>query len=337
MSGRTSFRLLILVSGLAASALAIAAGELAFSDGVAVPPGSILTWCGRWFGALYGIRGSETMPAVILAGLIAGMALLGGTAAWLTWWQTRQLVRRLHSGRIPLPATLVEAVADVGLAGRVWLVKSPDALSLCFGYLRPTVCLSTGFLDVLTSGELKAVLVHEREHLLARDPLKTAVATCLAAAFLPFPLITTLRRSYVVSRELDADQAALSAAGRPLLASAMYKMLTHPRPLSLSFVQAVSGWSTCVARLNQLLEPDVSPRPRIGLGVTIVTLATIALLVAGGSTVAAAARSGKVPAGGAAALLCDLMGNECVMNSAMDMAMGCFSPAVASVDWHCAP
>ena len=125
------------------------------------------------------------------------------------------------------PCPRMHALASsVGLQGRVTLIFSERAVAFCYGWFKPRVCMSTGVLDELTDAEVQALLLHERHHLVQRDPLRTSIARVLASAYFFLPVLRALSRQYLVLREIEADREVVEHQGtdRPLL-GALYKLL----------------------------------------------------------------------------------------------------------------
>ena len=93
----------------------------------------------------------------------------------------------------------------------------PEAF--CAGYLRPSVYISQGALDLLSTPELDAVLAHEQHHRLVRDPLRFALGRILSEALFFVPALRLLHDRYADLAEVNADRAAVRAsAGRQGLA-----------------------------------------------------------------------------------------------------------------------
>lgn len=88
----------------------------------------------------------------------------------------------------------------LGLQGRVDYIAVQRPLAFCYGWLRPRICIAQGALTGLTVSELEALLLHERYHLLRRDPLKSAVSTVLARVFFFIPAVGALKEQYLVAR-----------------------------------------------------------------------------------------------------------------------------------------
>lgn len=105
----------------------------------------------------------------------------------------------------------------------VKLIAGPRPEAFCAGYLRPTVYISEGALELLSAAELEAVLAHEYHHRHLRDPLRFAFGRILGQALFFVPIMPSLRDRYADLAELNADRAAVRAsAGRQSpLASAL--------------------------------------------------------------------------------------------------------------------
>jgi beta-lactamase regulating signal transducer with metallopeptidase domain len=233
-------------------------------------------------GSLYGVGGGLSWLELGLVTLLGVMILVGLSVAVRTCWVTRVAVRRLTRVVVNLPPDVVPIVQQVGLVGRLVVSDSGDVFSFCFGFLRPRVCVSTGLIGILSSDELRAVLAHEGYHLAERDPLKTACANVLAATCFPIPLVDALRRAYLTARELDADRAAMAAAGQAALAGALQKLLIHPRALRLDGAAAVGSISACGARLEQVMQPEKRHYARLGADVWLASAIAAAIFVVGG-------------------------------------------------------
>lgn len=194
-----------------------------------------------------------------LATLIVGSSIL-----WRRLWQTHRFTSQLSVAATNRRATRLEALHnDASLASlSIVTLATPVPLAFCIGLLRPRIYLSTGMMDTLNNKELKAVLLHEAYHCRRYDPLRTLLADVLAATFFFLPTIVEWRDMFLTSTELAADRYAIELTGRPPLAGAMYKVLTHPQSIQLSpAMSSITGFSATSARLEQLLD-DTPVQPR---------------------------------------------------------------------------
>lgn len=146
-------------------------------------------------------RIERRVPAVIARSLGAAAVALTALAVLLL----AAVYARVHRlrGRWPLIELLGERV-------RV----SPEAGPAVVGLSRPEIVIPAWLLRRTTS-EQWLVLVHEREHVRARDPLLLASA-CLAAAFMPWnPAVWWMLSRLRLAVELDCDVRVLRRGVAP--------------------------------------------------------------------------------------------------------------------------
>jgi Zn-dependent protease with chaperone function len=154
----------------------------------------------------------------LAAGILLVLAAVGlaaiSLAARASWRQ-----RQAHRG-------FLSHLAVVGpLAGRpaVTVVADRRPQAFCAGYLRPSIYVSRGTLELLSEAELDAVLAHEHHHSRARDPLRFACGRILAHALFFVPALRSLCDRDADLAEVSADRAAVRASGgqRAPLAAAL--------------------------------------------------------------------------------------------------------------------
>ncbi len=150
---------------------------------------------------------------VLLA--LAGAGLTAISIAIRASWRQRRAHREFlgHLAVVgPLPGRpAVTVIAD----------RRPQAF--CAGYLRPSVYVSRGTLELLSDAELDAVLAHEHHHSRARDPLRFACGRILSRAVFFVPALRRLCDQDAELAEVGADRAAVEASGgqRAPLAAAL--------------------------------------------------------------------------------------------------------------------
>lgn len=142
---------------------------------------------------------------------------------------SRRALRGLRRLARPLPKIMRRVAASVGVGEAVLYIHDPRPLAFCCGLWRPRIVVSSGLVSLLTTQELKAVLQHERQHLIRRDPLRLTLLRAAAGAMFYVPLADDLRRRCEVSIELAADQAALASNSLRGLAGALLKSTRYGR------------------------------------------------------------------------------------------------------------
>jgi len=193
--------------------------------------------------------------AVLSAMMIAGSVAFGHQIV-----TTRRTLKRILARAVTPPESIRLAAERAGLAGRIVLVEDGAAYSFCFGFIRPSVCLSTGIANLLDRSELAAVLAHEAHHMRYRDPLKILIGRTVASALFFLPLSGALRNGYFAGKELCADAHALALEGSLPLARALYKLLNADRPSWPMGALAIGALSPTEARLQFLLRSaDAEP------------------------------------------------------------------------------
>lgn len=126
------------------------------------------------------------------------------------------------------------------------------------GLLRPTIYCDTSLVSRLSHDELRAVLLHERAHQRALDPLRLILLSLVA------PLLRrSLRGQWLVERlraerEILADRYAIRHGTSPsVIASALLKMPGHSSAAVAAFGNATE------LRLRALLGDDIPARPTV--------------------------------------------------------------------------
>jgi Zn-dependent protease with chaperone function len=192
------------------------------------------------------------------------------------------LRRLLRSGREPCPAAAAEAIAALGLSGRVDAVGDDDAFAVTYGLLRPRILISTGLAAALSRDELAAVLAHERHHLRRRDPLRLLAARVAAGYGCWLPVSSWLAGRFALRQELACDRAAVTSTGRQVLAAALLKLADAPQCPALAAANPPGDApGSLEARVAQL-EDGRPPRQRPATGRVLASAGIVPLLMAAG-------------------------------------------------------
>ncbi len=243
--------------------------------------------------AVLAARGPDR-PTDVVSILLIGLATLGitlGLSSLLRQlYATLRLIRRLLARRVTTPARVVAAARGLDLDARIDVVDDPRPFSFCYWFLRPRICLSTALVRRLDHDELRAVLLHERYHLVHRDPLRLVVARYLAAGLYVVPVVEDLVEHFTLEKELEADQHAVARLGVAPLARALCELLPDADSVSLGLLVPVGSLSVTEARIDHLVEG----RPlEIAISPASIALSFGALTAA---AILAAAQAPAVPA-----------------------------------------
>lgn len=225
-----------------------------------------------------GAEDASDLVAILLLALATVGISLGFGSLFRQLYATLRLIRTLLARRVPIPRRVLGAARGLGIADRLDVVDDPRPFSFCYWFIRPRICLSTTLVRRLDAEELRAVLLHERYHLLHRDPLRLVIARYFAAGLYVVPVVDDLVGHFALEKELAADQDAVVALGevRPL-AAALYKLLPDADDVSLGLLVPVGSLSVTAARIDQLVEGRAVP---LTIPLTSVALSFGALIAA---------------------------------------------------------
>ena len=221
------------------------------------------------------------LPATGVLLLLASGAIAGAVSVARQLAATRRLGAHVERHRAEVPAG-----APVG----VEIVDHDEPFAFTFGLGEPRVAVSRGLLERLSSAELEAVLVHERYHVGARDPLKLLVARAATRTCFFLPAIGHLVTRYLTGRELAADRRSLRDSGRPALAGALFKVAAGPDWEELATAAAMAGPHLLEVRVDQLERGTEPSLP--GLPTAAVVTSALVLALMGGTVIAVALQGG---------------------------------------------
>lgn len=171
---------------------------------------------------------SEVMP--IFLPVLAVIILLAGLASFFTQiLKTQIFLKKLNKGAA-IPPNVQLIIDHLHLKGKVDLIEDPRIFSFCFGIIKPRIALSTGLLRTVSNNELKAVLLHESQHLLRYDPLKMIVGQTISSMFFFVPIFKDIQNYYLFSREIAADRAVIKNGDKRSLISVLSKLMVAPSP-----------------------------------------------------------------------------------------------------------
>lgn len=208
-----------------------------------------------------------TAGAVLLL-VLGGVILTCSRATWLLAQASAQVAQLVT---IQVPDRVAQLAADLSI-GRLVCVAGASPVAFCAGGLRPAVYVSEGLAFALDDAELEAVLLHEKDHLRQREPLRRALRRAATWGFFYVPLLRWWARYQSERSELRADRLALSRVGPQVLARALLR--SDWATPSLRAATAFAG--AAEARVAQILG-DPLPARRPGLRLWALSVAGIAM------------------------------------------------------------
>ncbi|TSC84231.1 MAG: peptidase M56 BlaR1 [Parcubacteria group bacterium Gr01-1014_13] len=155
---------------------------------------------------------------------------------------------------------LAQITDILGITSRVEEIASNDPTIFCYGLIKPKICVSSKVVDSLSSAELRAVLRHETQHMISREPAKLLVIKFINT-FRFIPGIKNLTKKYLSFSELAADELATNNfTEKTDLARAMSKILALEEKTIIQKGMALSFFSQITEdRVRVLSENDYIP------------------------------------------------------------------------------
>ncbi len=224
---------------------------------------------------------SSPLAALGILSLVVGVVLLA-VLCWILFAAVAAALRARHRQR-----TLLGLLAhgDPKVPGAL-VVDHPAATAYCVPGLKSAIVVSAGALDLLDSGELAAVLAHERAHLRARHDLVLLPFTALLLAFRWSALARQANTQVAMLVEMLADDQARKGRSPRELATALLRVGASgggaaPVGALAATPTTVSGELT--ARVTRLLRPPPglsAPAVAVlGLAAALLVLAPITALL----------------------------------------------------------
>jgi len=182
------------------------------------------------------------------------LLLIGGLsyAAWdrlRAWLSVRRVLRTLEISA-PRDGDAFTTAAEDGAVPTtaVRLVEGLPNPAFTAGWIRPRIYVNAGLAELLTRGELAAVVAHEYAHVRRRDPARMSVLRFVGCALFWLPALRRLAADVADDAEIAADDAAV--LGQPLVLASAILALAHwrlPAGTTTSGFAAISGEASAVS------------------------------------------------------------------------------------------
>lgn len=219
-------------------------------------------------------------PFIFSALITGGIVFLGG--AGFAIFKITRLIKRtrcfinlaVKDKKINLSEKLNKVVRQIGLIGQIIEIEKEEPTIFCFGFWQPKICLSDSLVRQLNSAELRAALLHEKQHLLTREPAKTTIIKILSHLLFFLPGFQALTIKYFTYSELAADErATANFQNKVPLAQALYKIIKWKESRAVKERLALSFFSEATEeRINKLADNNYQLKIKIFTGQTILKL-----------------------------------------------------------------
>jgi hypothetical protein len=153
------------------------------------------------------------------------------------------------------------------------VVDSDQPSAFCVGGSQPTIVFTSAALDALDPRQIRAVLAHERAHLVHHHHWMQTAARVLARALPVIPLLREAPDQLGRLIEMHADDVAVVDHERSVLATALVTLATAPARQPALAAAATDA----LARMRRLLAPT-PPLPRAGRRAVTATAALLVVL-----------------------------------------------------------
>lgn len=198
----------------------------------------------------------------------------------LNVYQDRSLFKSLCPLIQKTPLSAAYIIEDSGLAGKAYVFQSTLSAAFVLGFLRPKIFLSSQVLKELKEEELKGVLLHERHHLMGKEPLKRLFLSFLKDMLFFLPISNYLYQSFLYLSEERADEMAAGSHNPLDLASALVKMLRLNGNI-LANTSSFHGISSPERRILRLLGVE-KPHPKKPVKLLLTTFFMILIFIYSG-------------------------------------------------------
>jgi Zn-dependent protease with chaperone function len=232
----------------------------------------LLVVCERWLTTCVGATpclAGAGMSDWLATGLDTGALVLAGAAVAfvirVTWlllacgWEARRLAL------VECPPALARLARELDVR-RLRVLAADGPVAFCAGAVRPVVHLSLGACARLDDDQLRAVLVHELDHVRSREPLRRAAMRAASEIGFFIPVLAWVRERRRERSELRADRRAIERVGARTVARALWALGSEPG--SAAFPAFVGSARPRVAQLVG----DPIPRQRPGASILAASL-----------------------------------------------------------------
>lgn len=210
-------------------------------------------WWQMIFGNTHAACGCELTPFfgfdsmfmyIALGMLVISITLLLFFVAKIVWILFHARISRRNHYFLPhlLPDYFTHLVSALRINKHIQIIDQEKPVVFCYGYMRPRIVISQGMMQLLNEQELRAVLLHEKYHLIHRNPLQTLFIHTAAAVFFFVPGLRRFAADFQTQLEIAADEMAVEAGHNTRhIAGALYALLDYQQVHGPSFALFFHG------------------------------------------------------------------------------------------------
>ena len=176
---------------------------------------------------------------------------------------TKKYINQVVGNKVELMPKLYHVAISLGLNNKVVAVNSNSLDIFCFGFLKPKICISSRLINQVSKKQLKAILLHEKNHLKSYDPLKLFLVNAIRKSLFFIPGLNHLASQFEIGLELAADERATNNLKETQsLSKALIKIIDLDQTLNhrVNHDVAVTFLSVTEARIDRLIDSHYKPR-----------------------------------------------------------------------------
>lgn len=233
---------------------------------------NLIDICNSWLRSLDIAWTEYLFDALIVYTLFLCVFLLGRQMI-----QSKHISKKLTAHRDEQHTTFIG-----GQYGQdVIVIRHSQPFAFTLGLFKPSIFLSTGLMELLDDHELEAVIYHERFHKEHKDPLKMFLLSMFSSAMAYFPILKWCHQHYKTSREVLADDYAMSVQGSSLyLGGALLKLLKRTNRKQIPITVSAFADTSINCRIRRILDPQTDIPLKIPMSLTIASITVFVLLSA---------------------------------------------------------
>lgn len=195
--------------------------------------------------------------------------------------RTRNFIFNTFSRTVKPSSKLTETARSINLLGKVVEVQQSKSEIFCYGFFKPRICITSRLVRRVSKNQLRAILLHEKNHLASRDPLKIFIINVVKKCLPFFPGLKKLIKQFEIGLELSADERAtnhfreVKPLGKALLKIAEDNKEHRENFHAQSQEAAVTYLGVTEARIDRLLSRSSSShftilKPMVGISILLI-------------------------------------------------------------------